>query len=236
MKKIDYYKEYDKISKDLFEQLKKQYFDIINIAREWEIACNYFSDTILNPQIGDNGSKLMTLGTANTFSKEWNDRYNLNKSKERPEIFNVMILEVESTKRDETVKLLGEQAGQTAMRKFLGDESDKQNSSHTGNKSIENYKEYQSPINWKGNNETEFIQLIYALHEAGYLYNEEKQITNLVWQMAHAFNVRLGGNWQSNFSKSINNRKTGYEPKIFDDLKKSFIGYRDKLINKKKKN
>jgi|GEM_PF-2611149 hypothetical protein len=236
MKKIDYYKEYDKISKDLFEQLKKQYFDIINIAREWEIACNYFSDTILNPQIGDNGSKLMTLGTANTFSKEWNDRYNLNKSKERPEIFNVMILEVESTKRDETVKLLGEQAGQTAMRKFLSDESDKQNNLHTGNKSIENYKEYQSPINWKGTNETEFVQFIYALHEAGYLKNEEKEITTLVKQMADVFNINLGEHWQSNFSKSINTRNKDYKPKIFAELEQAFLTYRDTQINKKKKN
>ena len=48
MKKIDIIiRIQDKISKDLFEQLKKQYFDIINIAREWEIACNYFSDTSL---------------------------------------------------------------------------------------------------------------------------------------------------------------------------------------------
>jgi len=52
MKKIDYFKEYDKISNDLFEQLKKEYFGLIDNARDWKIACNYFSETILNPQIG----------------------------------------------------------------------------------------------------------------------------------------------------------------------------------------
>ena len=235
MKKIDYYKEFDKISNDLFEQLKKEYFDLTNNARDWETACSHLRETILNPKIGENGRELMALGTTSNFSKEWNQRYQLSK-KERPEIFNEMIYEIELTKRDETVNLLGTQHGLVAMNIFLGDESDKQNNFRPGNESIESYKEYQSPLNWKGTNETEFVQFVYALHEAGYLKNETKEITTLVRQMAEVFNFSLGEHWQSNFSKSINTRNQDYKPKIFAELERAFLTYRDTQINKKKKN
>ena len=94
-----------------------------------------------------------------------------------------------------------------------------------------------SNIKWQGKTELEFVQLVYALHEAGYLNNEKREITTLVKEMAKMFNYQLGEHWQSNLSDNINNRNTDYQPKIFDKLIKGFNDYRDRQIenNKKKK-
>ena len=81
------------------------------------------------------------------------------------------------------------------------------------------------------------MQLVYALHEAGYLNNDKEEITTLVKEVAQIFNYQLGEHWQSNLSDCINNRNTDYQPKIFEKLVKGFNDYRDKQIenNKKKK-
>jgi hypothetical protein len=236
----NYYKEYERIATKLFEQLKKDYYQLINNARDFDTANNTFNDTSLSPKMGDNGFELTKLGTVHNFSKDWNTRYNLNKSKERPEVFNELISEMTISKREDSVKFLGEQAGLMRMFSLMGEESQKRHVPKSDSQFLEEYDEQydeiKSTVIWRRENETEFVQLIYALHQAGYLDNEEKRITYLVEQMADALNIKLGAHWQSNFSKSINARKAGYQPKIFDDLKTAFINYREKLINKKERN
>ena len=59
-------------------------------------------------------------------------------------------------------------------------------------------------------------------------------MTKLVIQMAEIFNLKLGKNWQSNLSKSINKRNLDYIPEIFENVKKGFAKYRDRQLNKKK--
>jgi hypothetical protein len=93
-----------------------------------------------------------------------------------------------------------------------------------------------SNIKWQGTTELEFVQLIYALQEIGYLKNEENEVTKLVKQVAEAFNYDLGDHWQSNHSESVTSRNTDYEAKIFGKLAKAYSSYRERLIDRKKKN
>lgn len=90
----------------------------------------------------------------------------------------------------------------------------------------------QSNIIWKGNNQTEFIQLIYALYHSKLLTNETNEITKLVEDASKVFNINLSKNWKSNFSKSKNNRNNDYEPKIFDNLKCAYLEYVNKNFKK----
>lgn len=90
-----------------------------------------------------------------------------------------------------------------------------------------------TPIHWKGK-ELEFVQLVYSLFEAGYLKNDKEEITNLVKQIAKAFNYRLSESWQSNLSDCVLNRNSDYEPKIFGKLIESFNAYRKERIENHK--
>lgn len=90
----------------------------------------------------------------------------------------------------------------------------------------------QSKIIWKGNNQTEFVQLIYALYHSKLITNETNEITKLVEEASKVFNINLSKNWKSNFSKSKNNRNNDYEPKIFENLKGAYLEYVDKSIKK----
>lgn len=89
-------------------------------------------------------------------------------------------------------------------------------------------------LEWKGTNGTEFVQFAYALQESGLLKHSTGEIGKLVESLAIAFNFKLSKHWQSDFGKSINNRNSEYEPKIFDNLKKVYKEYVDKRLNSKK--
>jgi len=93
-----------------------------------------------------------------------------------------------------------------------------------------------SNIKWKGENITEFTQLVYGLFHGGYLTNSTNEIEKLVEDVAKAFNVTLTNNWASNLSKSIHKSKAGYEPQIFKNSETAFKRYMDDLIKKKKEN
>ncbi len=90
---------------------------------------------------------------------------------------------------------------------------------------------------WIGTEETEFVQLIYALVEAKRL--TEKGKTKMVEEIARFLGFPLSKNWQSNLSKSIHKSKDGYSPSIFDELKPAWEEYtekrEDKMYKPKKK-
>lgn len=103
------------------------------------------------------------------------------------------------------------------------------------NNSLESGLPLSSGLRWVGTNKTAFVQHVYALFEAGLVTNESKEVTKLVEEMASIFKVELGKNWQSNHSKSINNRNNDYEPEIFDNLKQAYARYSNKLLTGKNK-
>jgi hypothetical protein len=81
---------------------------------------------------------------------------------------------------------------------------------------------------WLGSEGTEFVQLIYALIEAGRL--PERGKTKMVKEMANFFGIELSGNWQSNLSSSIHERKNGYAPGIFEELRKGWERYEKRQL------
>ncbi|MFZ5552904.1 MAG: RteC domain-containing protein [Bacteroidota bacterium] len=94
-------------------------------------------------------------------------------------------------------------------------------------------------VKWTGTkeeNKNEFVQLVYALHKAGFINKGKGEITKIVESLSDVFGVELSKNWQSNHSASIHKAKHNYEPPIFNRLKEAYLEYTDKLIDEKKKN
>lgn len=94
------------------------------------------------------------------------------------------------------------------------------------------------PIQWTGSrdNKNDFVQLIYGLHQAGYLNKGSGEITKIVETLADVLKVGLGKNWQSNLSSSIHKSKNDYEPPVFDKIKRAYVRYTDDLVTAKKTN
>lgn len=93
-------------------------------------------------------------------------------------------------------------------------------------------------IRWTGekNNKNEFVQLIYALHQAKLINEGKGEITRIVETLAEAFNLQLGHNWQSNLSGSIHKRNRDYEPPIFKTIERAYKDYTSHLLNEKLQN
>lgn len=91
-------------------------------------------------------------------------------------------------------------------------------------------------MKWTGSeiNKTEFVQLIYGLHEAGLIDNGKGEITKITEALAETFGLDLGKNWQSNLSASIHKANMEYQPPIFDKIKDAYLKYSKKLVYEKK--
>lgn len=83
-----------------------------------------------------------------------------------------------------------------------------------------------------GENKTQFVQLIYALHEAKLLNNGRGEITNIVDELGQFLGVELPETWQQNLSKSINSANNNHIPPIFDKIKQAFLDYSKKRLDK----
>lgn len=94
------------------------------------------------------------------------------------------------------------------------------------------------PVIWTGsrNNNNEFVQLIYGLHEAGYLNEGNGEITKIVESLASILKISLGKGWQSNLSSSVHKSKKDYEPLVFEKIKQAYLRYADDLVMAKKTN
>lgn len=163
---------------------------------------------------------------------ESEDAYALGDLKEMDELFDERIKVLKNKK--EIIDLLAQLYGISEFFNYWK-KMDSVYRELTEEKTVENPIEKNiSPLIWCGENSTEFLQLIYSLYEAGLVTNKSNKKTELVSQFAKAFNVKLSDNWQSNLSKSINERNYNYVPEIFERIKKSFIRYRDRQLAKNK--
>lgn len=85
-----------------------------------------------------------------------------------------------------------------------------------------NAKEFD--ITWSGLDKRDFLRIIYALIDSGYLQHKKGNKTKTIEEIARRLKFDLGNNWQSNFSNATSYNNEGYDPtKIFDDLKKAAI-------------
>jgi hypothetical protein len=91
-----------------------------------------------------------------------------------------------------------------------------------------------SKIQWLGTNETELVQFVYGLKEAGIIGNNGEGIEKLVREFAMVLNFKLSNNWHSNHSASIHKSNSDYSPPIFDRIKQAYSDYRIKKIDKSK--
>ena len=62
------------------------------------------------------------------------------------------------------------------------------------------------------------------------MQNENKEVTNLVEELAKLFDFKLSKNWIQNHSSNINKRVNGYMPRIFKDLEDAYMEYRNGKI------
>lgn len=89
---------------------------------------------------------------------------------------------------------------------------------------------------WTGSdkNKNEFVQLIYGLHQAGFIDNGKGEITKITETLAETLGLDLGKNWQSNHSASIHKAKMDYQPPIFDKIKEAYLKYAKTLAYERK--
>ncbi len=89
---------------------------------------------------------------------------------------------------------------------------------------------------WTGSekNKNEFVQLIYALHEAGLLNDGKGEITKITEALAETLELDLGKHWQSNLSASIHKANMEYQPPIFNKIKDAYLSYTKKLTYERK--
>jgi len=96
------------------------------------------------------------------------------------------------------------------------------------NKELPWQKEHPaSGIIWTNLSEIDFVRIVYALIEAGYLESGKAKKEKTVESFAEKLNFNLSKSWKSNFSQT-GSRKEGYNHfEIFDNLKNSFQKYRE---------
>ena len=81
---------------------------------------------------------------------------------------------------------------------------------------------------WIGHNETEIIQLLYALIECGRL--EKKGKIRMVESIADFLGFKLKNDWKSKLSHAVHRSNDDTNPSVFDDLKNGWENYKNKKI------
>ena len=81
---------------------------------------------------------------------------------------------------------------------------------------------------WLGQNETEIIQLFYALIECGRL--EKKGKIKMVESIADFLGFKLTDDWNSKLSHAVHRSNDDTKPSVFDEMKNGWEIYKNKLI------
>lgn len=219
----NYYTDFIKKCDAEIMRLQAEYESAMTKARNKSFAHHNF----LNPIYKQYLDIQIKLKPYDRFFIEMNDEYESDASKEYEEIFNTNIKKIPAKIR---IKIMPDLILFYAMDKLISFVMSEEKEIHANS---EEDKPNKSEINWIGTNETEFVQLIYALHEGKYI--EGRGITKIVEEFSMLLNYPLGKNWQANHSASIHNSNADYNPKIFNTLNEKYKGYQKKQIDKRNK-
>jgi hypothetical protein len=204
------------------DRMKGEYESSMNKARNKNSAHNNFirpiHDEYMNIQ--------RKLDFYSRFFIEIEDVYENDSSKEYEDIFEAKIQMIPSKKLSGIIHDL---ILLYSLDKFISFALLEERKLQFNN---EEDKPHKSEVNWIGTNETEFVQLIYALHEGKYI--EGEGIIKIVEEISRLLNYPLGKHWQKNHSASIHNSNTDYNPKIFNSLNEKYKGYQRKQVEKRK--
>jgi hypothetical protein len=218
-----FYNQFQDLATKYLNEYKVEYDNKLNNAIETKKAMvhrNYLDYLIRDKKIKIEG----VLGQKFRIIHELEEEYGINSSLSKEDIFNQKI---EVYPKNEHKKLIENLAKYDSIIKFydfISKDSLYAINTIESNKLPTNI----TGIKWRGKTEIDFIHLVYALHTSGFLQNENKQVTNLVEELAKLFDFKLSKSWKQNHNSNINNTASDYKPRIFKELEESYIEYRKK--------
>jgi hypothetical protein len=222
-----HYNQFQELATKYLNDYKVEYDNKLNnaIESQREVVHIHFLDSLIHVE------KLKiegVLGQKFRIIHELEQEYGIDSSLSKEDIFN---RKIEAYPKKEHKQIIENLAKYDVVIKFY-DQMSKDSPYAIKTKESETLPVNTSGIKWKeGATKTDFIQLVYALHESGLLRNDKEHVTKLVEELAVLFNFDLGSNWKQNHTDSKKNRSNGYEIKIFSDLENSYKKYLDKNKN-----
>ena len=216
-----YYNQFQDLATKYLNEYKVEYANKLNNAIETKKAIvhrNYLDYLIRDKKIKIEG----VLGQKFRIIHELEEEYGINSSLSKEDIFNQKI---EVYPKNEHKKLIENLAKYDVIIKFY-DHINKDSPYAIKTKESETLPVNTTGIKWKGKTEIDFIHLVYALHTSGLIQNENKQVTNLVEELAKLFDFKLSKSWRQNHNSNINNTASDYRPRIFEYLEDAYMEYR----------
>jgi hypothetical protein len=158
------------------------------------------------------------------FKREWDNTYELDSGIDTGQAFDLTVANCFPELSTEQIRLISQVDALIDIMEFIESTRIYNNQDSFNN---------SRPINkyWIGTEETEFVQLIYALIEADRLISKDK--IKMTQAIADFLGFPLSNDWQSKLSHSIHQGNFDKKPRIFGDLDKAWEKYKDRQINKK---
>jgi len=212
---------FKKLSEKYFEKFKENYQNKINLAIESKrtVVHYQFLDILINVEKIKLESE---LGQKFRIIYELEEEFGVDSSLSKEDIFN---LKIEKYPKKEHKKLIENLAKYESIIKFY-DQISKDSTYAIKTKESETLPVNTTGIKWKGTTEIDFIHFVYALHTSGLMQNKNKEVTNLVEELAKLFDFKLSKSWKQNHTSNKNNTASDYRPRIFKDLEDAYMEYR----------
>lgn len=216
------YEYYLTAKADVVDQRKIEYMLEYDKARSKNTVVANWIDA-LRDEINLIQRDLVQNGLGN-FKREWENTYELDSGIDEGQAFDQTVANCFPDFNIEQIDLISQIDALSDLVKFI-----ESNRIHLEQDNFEKPRSVNKY--WIGTEETEFVQLIYALIEADRLNDKEK--TRMTQAIANFFGFPLSNDWQSKLSHSIHQGNFDKKPKIFGDLEKAWEKYKDRQINKK---
>lgn len=217
------YENYIFLKGKIITEWKVEISDGVNKARNQNTFYSKYHDT-LRRELKET-QQLLTSKNLTRFFFEMEELLELDSLLEEEDAFNQCLSEKKIHSKT-TIQILAKSSALNEISDFIY-------KNWIGNQEIETIEK----LHWGGSEQTEFIQLIYALIESGYITEVDKKIGKYttVERISNFFDFPLSKNWRDDLSSSIHDRNSDYQPEIFTNILRGWQKYRDTQIIKKKK-